>query len=714
MGMTKKQVYLGAAMAGLLLLGLGLPRAIPAYRRWREDARWQVWMDDALSANQTLHANHWDSLNQVLAEGGLAPLPWAHFSSDHVPRQSFRLRAWFKVAQPNRPAWLKLIAASPVQYFNVADAGAAAELPRSRYAGFFGRVDLSPSGNLLSAGQEDLEGQGFHVASAPATTPLQDPVLQLTFEDERLTVQWGDGKAQTLARELFLGQGPDLQFGLSGENSIVTRLQVLTRKDPGDLKAEAEADGYALVGKAHMAEPIYRDLAQAQTQPDARDRYELRQAQELFLATHRDDAEALLKALIARDPLGFYAGYAKLDLVKVRQQQGALVDELGEILASLYDGQPQHPEAGAARLLDAQLLALQPSSLPKAQRLALDALKGGDPAVQAQALDFLSSSPTAIAGADLVAELRPLAQAPGASPVLVEALALRQAQAQAQAHDIAALAETCLEAQGLAQATRIQLYQLLTQALEQVQPPLDAAGAWSALGLKQPQGDYLLRDLLSCLGFSRYFTPASQGSIRPILMTLAAVLVSHVHQREAAKPALSERRFTDLSQDPLPASYGYLPQDAPSLDGDEVCLVFKSGTYWGCGLSFAATQAPRLPGGAVDLSGYKFLQAELWAPKGCETFLSISESGVADPKSDRFDGEAGADGEQYLFPVVVGTGDWQALKLPLDQVGPALNWGNPHGNLTLDLQAIQKIDLAIPGKQGVGRACLRKIRFSVE
>jgi hypothetical protein len=490
---------------------------------------------------------------------------------------------------------------------------------------------------------------------------------------------------------------------------------VLTRKDPGNLASEAEADGYALVGKAHMAEPIYRDLAQASgDNHDARDRYELSQAQELFLATHREDAAALLKALIARAPLGFYAGYAKLDLAKVQEGQGASADEVGATLASLYEGQPQHPEAGAARLMHAQILAAQPASLPQAQRLALDALSAGDPAIQSQALDFLGNSPTAVAPADLLAELRTAAQAPGASPVLVQALALAQAQAQAASHDLAGLAETCLESQGLAQATRIQLYDLLAEGLEKAQPPLDAAGAWSALALKQPQGDYMLRDLLSCLGFSRYFTPATQGGIRPILMTLASVLVSHVQQRSADKPAQAERRFTDLSQNPPPASYGYLPQAQPSIDGDATCLVFNSGSYWGCGLSFEGTQAPRLPGGALDLSGYKFLQAELWAPKDCQAFLSISESGVADPKSDHFNGEAGADGEQYLFPVVTGTGDWQPLKLALSQVGPAMNWGNPRGNLTLDLQAIKKIDLAIPGKQGVGRACLRDLRFTVD
>ena len=714
MALTKKQAWLIGSAVILIAAGLALPRTLPVYQHWKEDKRWETWMDDNFAFNTALHANHWDELNKPLEQGGLAPLSWGHFTTGKVPRQSFRLRAWFKVTQPTRPAWLKLIAASPVEYYNLTGTGSTTDRPRSRYAGFFSRLDQSVGRALLSVGQEDRSGTSVNVASAAAQEPPLPQCLQMTFEDDRLVLQWGDQKAETLARELFIGQTPDIQFGLSGENMIVTRLQVLTRKDPGNLKAEAEADGYALVGKAHMAEPIYRDLALAEKDPAARARYELRQARSLFLETHRDDAVALLKTLIERDPQGFYAGYARLDLAKVLQEKGASSDELGEVLKGLYAGQTQHPAAGAARLMHARILAQSPSSLPQAQRLAMDALKAGDPSVQTQALDFLSQGPTAVSPVDLLTELRSAGKAPGASPVLADALALRQAQSQADANDLAGLAMTCLESQGLPLDTRFKNYALLTDTLAKAKPALNAEALWQALALKSPQGDYMLRDMLAIMGFNHYWAPGKRPDIAAPLFVIADLLGTHVQQREAGKPAAAERGFVDLAQRPLPSSYGYLPQDQTSVNGNETCLIFKSGTYWGCGVSFEGTQAPRLEGGSIDLSGYKFLQAELWAPKDCEVFLSISESGVADPKSDKFAGEKGADGEQYLFAGFTGKGEWQPLKLPLDQVYPALNWGNPRGNLTLDLQAIKKIDMAIPGNQGVGRACLRNLRFTVE
>jgi len=62
----------------------------------------------------------------------------------------------------------------------------------------------------------------------------------------------------------------------------------------------------------------------------------------------------------------------------------------------------------------------------------------------------------------------------------------------------------------------------------------------------------------------------------------------------------------------------------------------------------------------------------------------------------------------------LATATWQDVSLPLNLATVSITWGNPEGNLMLDLQAIQKIDLGVAGMQGDGRICIKEIRFGAQ
>ena len=715
MPMKRSQLALAITFAAILAAALAAPALSRQWKARAEEKRWQPWFEDDFKGGLAQHAQLWDEVLRPLEKGGVAPRAWGSFTDKGFPHQAYRVRAWVRLAQPDLSAWVKVITASPVEYFDRAD-GIGTGLTRSRFAGSFARVDLQREQASLSTGQEDLNGKLLNVSSQPLTRSAGggDFVLEWQSRGERLELQALNGHVESLARELFVGRTPELKLGIEGENVIFTRIELKTLKDPGALAQEQMADDFLVTARPQMAEPHYRELAQSAEKADERGRFILRQAKALALEAKRGDAEEVLKQLISQEPRSLYGGYARMDLIELEEKDGKSAAELSPALVDLYTQEPWHPLASAARMKQARWLAQDPAQLAAAQGLALDALRGSDPAAATQALDFLSSGPGALSSQDLLLKLQEMRHSRlGQSVAVAEAFSLRQAELQCALKDWTGLGATLSDALGLPSSTREKLYQMGEDALAAL-PKQDGAQLWQTLGLEGHAGAYLLMDYIRVRGLGHYRSPALQiGFPWPILAAADAVR-RQVKVPDAPLPSAKERPFADMGQAPLPRSYGQSPQSLPNTQGEELCLNFKSGDYWGCGLSVQGNHEPLLSGGAMDVRGYKKVLVDVWAPRGTEFWFSLSESGVEDLNSDRFSGEAGADGEQYMFPSILGTGEWQSLALPLSDLAPAPNWGNPRGNLSVDLQAVQKIDLAIPGHNGTGRICIRKLRFGAD
>ena len=139
---------------------------------------------------------------------------------------------------------------------------------------------------------------------------------------------------------------------------------------------------------------------------------------------------------------------------------------------------------------------------------------------------------------------------------------------------------------------------------------------------------------------------------------------------------------------------------------DAALVHYDSGGGWGAGISVLAGATP------FDASGADQLEVVLSVPMGRSVQLFLSEAGVAAPDSPHYEGKAGADGESYEFPALLGTGTRQRYVIDLHELNRRTSWGNQHGNDALDLQALSAVDLDIPGKQGSGDVRVFSITFS--
>jgi hypothetical protein len=333
-------------------------------------------------------------------------------------------------------------------------------------------------------------------------------------------------------------------------------------------------------------------------------------------------------------------------------------------------------------------------------------LAGCDPEVSADALELLSGSSLAYGPAELLALLDEMAA--GRPPAfLAELLAVKRAELSLQLGDLKGLAANARDSRLLTYATRKKVYALLAKALEdgKAAKALKDADGDALRGLLGPAADEAawLQDYLYVRTYPQYRPPAQQAALRGHQdRAFYARLHSFTRLPKGGK-APSGAFY--LSSTARATAFGQLAQGVLAEgDAGSLCLDFVSGAYWGCGIAIPAAQG--------NLLGARRLHAKVQAPKGVSYYFTLSESGVGSPTSASFAGNDGADGEHYQLPGKVGSGDWQELDLPLQDATVSLTWGNADGNHQLDLQAIEKIDLAVPGSQGDGLICVKDIRFT--
>ena len=150
--------------------------------------------------------------------------------------------------------------------------------------------------------------------------------------------------------------------------------------------------------------------------------------------------------------------------------------------------------------------------------------------------------------------------------------------------------------------------------------------------------------------------------------------------------------------------------DQVDLSTGYVTVDYNTGTGWGCGISCHPNVPPLAAPGAVDLTGYNFIQFEAFAPLGLNFQVFLTETGALDLSK----AVNGADGESYSFPPMTGTGHWQTYKINLGDLTLRGEFGNQNGNHILDLQGLSAVDFYILGNQGTGRIIFKNIQFKVK
>ena len=149
------------------------------------------------------------------------------------------------------------------------------------------------------------------------------------------------------------------------------------------------------------------------------------------------------------------------------------------------------------------------------------------------------------------------------------------------------------------------------------------------------------------------------------------------------------------------------------LSSEVIAVDFNSGSGGDCGVICASNIAPFAAPGVVDLRGYNVLQFEAFLPKGLNIQVFLSESGNNDINSTDHTGVQGADGESYTFPSLIGTGNWETIRVNLADLERRTSWGNQQGNNILDLQGLASVDFSIPGSQGAGKMLIKNLQFRV-
>jgi hypothetical protein len=140
--------------------------------------------------------------------------------------------------------------------------------------------------------------------------------------------------------------------------------------------------------------------------------------------------------------------------------------------------------------------------------------------------------------------------------------------------------------------------------------------------------------------------------------------------------------------------------------GGRAVFAFVSGPGWGCGVSPERERRE-----TFDVAGAARVRIRFSASKGARFRVIVNESGVRPLSASSFNGERGADGEQYSSEDITGTGGMQDVGIELAGLGLSSGYGNPSGNCRLDAQALSRVELFLPPGQGKGEIEIASIRF---
>ena len=115
--------------------------------------------------------------------------------------------------------------------------------------------------------------------------------------------------------------------------------------------------------------------------------------------------------------------------------------------------------------------------------------------------------------------------------------------------------------------------------------------------------------------------------------------------------------------------------------------------------------------GLFDAGGAARVVLTLTVKDGGRFHFFMSEDGVGPADAGSFEGERGADGEQYSSPELIGDGTKKEYALEIAELTKVTFIGNQAGNDRADCQALQVVGLYTPPEQGRVEIEVHSIRF---
>ncbi len=138
-------------------------------------------------------------------------------------------------------------------------------------------------------------------------------------------------------------------------------------------------------------------------------------------------------------------------------------------------------------------------------------------------------------------------------------------------------------------------------------------------------------------------------------------------------------------------------------------IQYNTGNGWGCGISLFPPDYQKI--GYYDASGFKGIKIKMSLPAKLKFFLYMNESGVDQAWKKNYPGANGADGESYSADESFGNGKIIYYNYNFEDFNIRPIYGNQTGNKTIDLQAINDMEIALPGNQGAGTITINSIEF---
>lgn len=125
----------------------------------------------------------------------------------------------------------------------------------------------------------------------------------------------------------------------------------------------------------------------------------------------------------------------------------------------------------------------------------------------------------------------------------------------------------------------------------------------------------------------------------------------------------------------------------------------RTGSGWGCGITFSPSYHAKNSDGSIDASGARQIAARIRAPAGATLRFGLIESGADWPNARRYNGVNGADGEGFRHEGISTAEGWQTYTVPLSEFRLLGGYGNQAGNRIIDVQALRGVEILFPGGQ---------------
>ncbi len=696
-----------------------------AFIHWKNESQWTPYLvQDFNLGTKDILASTWHFKTSPLLsqEGIILPGDALLWSQKTLNRQPFRVKITFKVTNNNQ-AFFRFI--TPF-YLNEEKTNLSLSgYPIPEWSGpeALQEIFLSEKFQTITLDQYASNGQKSSVSQGNFMLSSSNSSLTTSFiftDDFLRLSSKDDASLETLLRGGDKNDTPELRFGFSGRNILLEKMEIDVKKGDPKLDFILAADHYRLSGEFGKALKIFNDLIESGK--DAKEKCRFLFKKSVCQLGSGDEAGAIrtLRQIISDFPDNLYTGYARSDLGFVFYQKGMKSVSKSEkadhgrqseqYLHELIHKQPDHPEVLKANWIGTLNTADNLQDLPEAKRMAEDIVAGKENFFALDSYDFLMNRVYHVGKATSSKNIQEaqiftnrLLQNPALAKHLREDIAIRllkMERALKLNDDFFKLILQSLLDSEFNIFKKEEIYRMICD-FEQANGFDKNLRVFEKEMEQNPKGLNLLKLYTNICGKGTLQKNAQNFIKKHITFRKPSKTLDIPTKRLFIKP-----EKTDLNV------FGSSLQLPPQTDGDNIMFLdYDTGGSWGCGLQFLPNVAPLLAFHTVDLLGYSALEFEAKMPPGLIFEVHLNESGDGPIYGESYEGLNKADGEQYIFLGFKGAGKWKKYRVEMSDLKTDTSWGNDRGNNILDLQAIDRIAIAIWGKQGKGRLEVKNVYF---